>query len=256
MVSLANQGVDKHLADRARKAAAMPEAKFEEQVVRAVKVAVAATKGDAAVVKEARRAQQDVKKNRRAERERELADKIRRCRIRNTASSLPIPNGGSSRGRVTPAWTVLPTTTTRRVHRSHRGSRCPVDRRRRLRTVPVGHRPDLRTRSASWQRGALTTKPYIWGKDKVGTGLWNREKHELLLIGTRGNVPCPAPGTQWNSLIIAPRGKHSVKPECFLDMIERYFPTLPKIELNRRGAPRPGWDAWGMRSRAPPLDAG
>jgi hypothetical protein len=23
------------------------------------------------------------------------------------------------------------------------------------------------------------------------------------------------------------------------------FPNLPKIELNRRGPARPGWDAWG-----------
>jgi N6-adenosine-specific RNA methylase IME4 len=67
----------------------------------------------------------------------------------------------------------------------------------------------------------------------------------LLLIGTRGNVPCPAPGMQRESLIMAPRGEHSAKPERFLEMIEQYFPTLPKIELNRRGAPRPGWDAWG-----------
>jgi len=86
---------------------------------------------------------------------------------------------------------------------------------------------------------------YVWGKDKIGPGYWNREKHELLLIGTRGNIPCPAMGTQWESLIIAPRGEHSAKPECFLEMIEQYFPTLPKIELNRRGPPRPGWDAWG-----------
>ncbi|WP_256375199.1 MULTISPECIES: hypothetical protein [unclassified Bradyrhizobium] len=28
-------------------------------------------------------------------------------------------------------------------------------------------------------------------------------------------------------------------------MIESYFPTLPKIELNRRGPERAGWDAWG-----------
>ena len=95
---------------------------------------------------------------------------------------------------------------------------------------------------------------YVWGKDKVGTGFWNREKHELLLIGTRGNVPCPAPGTQWDSLIMAPRGRHSAKPECFLDMIEQYFPTLPKIELNCRGAPRPGWDAWGNEADAPADD--
>jgi N6-adenosine-specific RNA methylase IME4 len=90
---------------------------------------------------------------------------------------------------------------------------------------------------------------YCWGKDKIGTGYWNREKHELLLIGTRGKIPCPAPGAQWESLIIAPRGKHSEKPECFLEMIETYFPNLPKIELNRRGKPRPGWDAWGNEVR-------
>jgi hypothetical protein len=86
---------------------------------------------------------------------------------------------------------------------------------------------------------------HAWGKDKAGTGYWNREKHELLLIGTRGDIPCPAPGQQWDSLIMAPRGKHSEKPEVFLQMIEEYFPNLPKIELNRRGSPRPGWGAWG-----------
>ena len=30
---------------------------------------------------------------------------------------------------------------------------------------------------------------YVWGKDKIGPGYWNREKHELLLIGARRNVP-------------------------------------------------------------------
>jgi N6-adenosine-specific RNA methylase IME4 len=86
---------------------------------------------------------------------------------------------------------------------------------------------------------------FCWGKYTDGTGYWNREKHELLLIGTRGKVPCPAPGTQWSSLLLAPRGEHSAKPEAFLKMIEQYFPTLPKIELNRRGPARPGWDSWG-----------
>jgi N6-adenosine-specific RNA methylase IME4 len=87
---------------------------------------------------------------------------------------------------------------------------------------------------------------YCWAKDKLSTGRWNRSTHELLLIGTRGKPPCPAPGTQWESMIIkAPKGEHSAKPECFLEMIEGYYPTMPKIELNRRGPPRPGWDAWG-----------
>jgi N6-adenosine-specific RNA methylase IME4 len=86
---------------------------------------------------------------------------------------------------------------------------------------------------------------YCWGKDKQGTGYWNFEQHELLLIGARGKIPCPSPGTQKPSLQIAPRLKHSQKPDLFLAMIEGWYPTLPKIELNRRGAPRQGWDAWG-----------
>jgi N6-adenosine-specific RNA methylase IME4 len=89
-----------------------------------------------------------------------------------------------------------------------------------------------------------------WKKDKVGTGFWYREKHELLLLGTRGKVPCPAPGTQFESLIEAMRGRHSAKPEIFLEMIEKYFPNIPKIELNRRGPARPGWLAWGAEAEA------
>jgi N6-adenosine-specific RNA methylase IME4 len=41
----------------------------------------------------------------------------------------------------------------------------------------------------------------IWAKDKPGAGSWFRNKHELLLVGTRGAFPAPAPGTQWPSLI-------------------------------------------------------
>jgi N6-adenosine-specific RNA methylase IME4 len=92
---------------------------------------------------------------------------------------------------------------------------------------------------------------YCWGKDHISLGRWQRGKHELLLIGTRGVPPCPAPGTQWESLILAPKSEHSAKPECFLEMIEEYFPTLPKIELNRRGPARAGWEAWGAEADVP-----
>jgi N6-adenosine-specific RNA methylase IME4 len=78
----------------------------------------------------------------------------------------------------------------------------------------------------------------------MGTGFWFRIQHEILLVGTKGNVPAPAPGTQWPSVIKAPPGRHSEKPEIFYELIEAYFPTLPKIELNARRA-RPGWDVWG-----------
>jgi N6-adenosine-specific RNA methylase IME4 len=33
-------------------------------------------------------------------------------------------------------------------------------------------------------------------------------------------------------------------------MIEQYYPNVPKIELNRRGKPRPGWEAWGNEAEA------
>jgi N6-adenosine-specific RNA methylase IME4 len=83
-------------------------------------------------------------------------------------------------------------------------------------------------------------------KDRIITGYWNRNRHEHLLLGVRGNVPCPAPGEQWDSVIEMKVGRHSAKPEdAICEMIEAYFPNLPKIELNRRGPARPGWDAWG-----------
>lgn len=85
----------------------------------------------------------------------------------------------------------------------------------------------------------------VWLKDGIITGYWFRGQHELLLVGTRGRVPAPAMGTQFSSVLRGPSGQHSDKPDCQYDVIERYFPSLPKIELNARRA-RPGWDAWGL----------
>jgi hypothetical protein len=44
----------------------------------------------------------------------------------------------------------------------------------------------------------------IWLKDRIGTGYWFRNRHELLLIGTRGTIPAPAPGEQYPSVREAP----------------------------------------------------
>jgi N6-adenosine-specific RNA methylase IME4 len=89
----------------------------------------------------------------------------------------------------------------------------------------------------------------IWDKVHIGTGYWFRNRHELLLVGTKGAIPAPAMGDQFGSVLTIARKEHSAKPEQFLEMIEEYFPTLPKIELNRRGPPRPGWDAWGNEAQ-------
>ena len=88
----------------------------------------------------------------------------------------------------------------------------------------------------------------IWNKQTMGTGFWFRNIHELLLVGTRGHPPAPAMGDQVTSIMSVEKTAHSAKPEIFLELIEQMFPTLPKIELNRRGAARPGWDAWGLET--------
>ncbi len=113
-------------------------------------------------------------------------------------------------------------------------------------TVPM--LPEALQVMARW--GFTYRSQFCWAKDRAGLGRWNRNRHELLLLGTRGSPPCPAPGTQWDSLITAPLGRHSEKPENFHRLIEDYFPTLPKIELNARQS-RPGWDAWGFEAEAP-----
>lgn len=91
----------------------------------------------------------------------------------------------------------------------------------------------------------------VWGKRREGKGRGPgyifTDESELLLYATRGNVPAPAPGTQWPSLIIAPVGRHSAKPDRFYELIESYFPSIPKIELNAR-ARRPGWEVWGAEA--------
>ena len=96
---------------------------------------------------------------------------------------------------------------------------------------------------AAWGFDYVTN--VVLNKDRIGTGYWFRNRHEHLLLGVRGKVPCPAPGEQWESVIEMTVGRHSEKPVEICEMIEAYFPNLPKIELNRRGPPREGWTAWG-----------
>jgi N6-adenosine-specific RNA methylase IME4/ParB-like chromosome segregation protein Spo0J len=83
-----------------------------------------------------------------------------------------------------------------------------------------------------------------WIKDRQGTGYWTRNKHELLLIATKGKVPAPAMGTQPPSVIELPLGRHSEKPALFADMISTLYPTTPKLEMFARMG-RVGWDVIG-----------
>jgi N6-adenosine-specific RNA methylase IME4 len=90
----------------------------------------------------------------------------------------------------------------------------------------------------------------VWAKDKPGLGQWVRQEHELLLIGRKGSFPPPAEKLRVGSVLKAPLGRLGEKPEIVLELIERWWPDAPKIELFARGRPRPGWTAWGNEVKA------
>jgi N6-adenosine-specific RNA methylase IME4 len=85
----------------------------------------------------------------------------------------------------------------------------------------------------------------VWVKPSIGLGGLVRYRHEELLIATRGRLTGPAPGARPDSVIEAKRGRHSEKPSCVYELIERMYPHTRKLELYARGAPHKGWHAWG-----------
>jgi len=89
----------------------------------------------------------------------------------------------------------------------------------------------------------------VWVKPAIGMGIWVRHRHELLLIGRRGGFPAPDEADRPDSVLEAPRGRHSEKPACVYELIERMYPQASKLELFARGQ-RPGWSAWGNEVEA------
>lgn len=76
----------------------------------------------------------------------------------------------------------------------------------------------------------------------VGMGYWTRQNAELCLVAKRGRpMRCAKAVT---SVIIAPRGVHSVKPAIVRDHIVRIAGDVPRIELFARHKTA-GWDIWG-----------
>lgn len=90
---------------------------------------------------------------------------------------------------------------------------------------------------------------FVWVKDRIGTGYWNRNKHEILLVGVKGSIPAPDASDRSDSVIDAPVNEHSEKPIEFLEMVEEWFPTLPKLEMFARRT-RPGWASHGNEVEA------
>lgn len=190
---------------------------------------------------------QFLKKNRRTARERELSIKIEALPMKRYGLILADPEWrfepySRETGMDRAADNHYPTSTTEIIASRPIGLIAAEDSTLALwATVPM--LPQALFVMESW--GFEYKSGLVWVKDKIGTGYWFRNQHELLLIGTRGSVPAPAMGDQFPSVVYSPTIEHSAKPEHVLEILESYFPNIPKIELNRRGPPRKGWDAWG-----------
>ena len=86
---------------------------------------------------------------------------------------------------------------------------------------------------------------FVWVKDKIGMGYYCRNKHEILLVATKGNMPPPSPKNRYASVIIASRGEHSKKPEIVYEMIEKMYPKGKYLELFAR-TKRDKWQGFGL----------
>lgn len=236
--TLAEAGIDKNLAHEGRKLGALSEREFEKAVI---------TARDAvgSVIKTALR--NDDKSERRATREAELAAKQR---------AMPDERYGVI--YADPPWRFEPFSRDTGMDRAA-DNHYPTMDIAAITALEVPAAPDcvlflwatvpmLPQALAVMSTWGFTYKSnFIWVKNKAGTGFWSKNKHELLLIGTRGNIPAPAPGDQFESVLVAARGTHSAKPFGFREMIEEMFPTLPRIELFAREK-FAGWDAWGFEA--------
>lgn len=249
--SLADRGVDKNLAQRARSLFAMPEPKFEREVVKVRRLASAAAEGDREIVLAAKAERHASARARRAERETAVAGKI-----------MALPDKKYGVIYADPEWKFETyNDETGKLEASadlhYTTSSLEEIKLRDVQSIAADDCVLFLWATAPMIEAALEVmeawgfeykSQVIWKKDKGGTGYWFINWHELLLVGTQGNIPAPAQGSQWPSVIEAARRRHSEKPDRFYELIEDYYPNIPKIELNARGARREGWDVWGFEA--------
>lgn len=76
---------------------------------------------------------------------------------------------------------------------------------------------------------------------QIGLGQYLRGAHEICLFGVRGPTAIPAKAPA--SAVLAPRTRHSKKPDAAFALIEQASPG-PRLEMFAREE-RPGWDVWG-----------
>jgi N6-adenosine-specific RNA methylase IME4 len=257
--SLEERNVNKNLAQDARKAKAMPEDKWEAQLAKITRIAVASTENVEAVIKQIRAELVAAK----------LENRKRRHQIIRAAS---MTDAATIAGQcfpliyADPAW-LFKTYTPAGGMRSP-DEHYPTMTDDEIADYAIGKRP---IREIAYKDAALflwctssniplalrvmeawgfTFKASaVWVKDKQGTGQVFRNWHEVLLYGSRGNMPGPLYLPP--SVLNYPRGKHSEKPPEIRAEIEKmypYFDETSRLELFARGHVK-GWTTYGYEAK-------
>jgi N6-adenosine-specific RNA methylase IME4 len=257
ILSLAKQGVDKNLADRARKAAAMTEQQFEASIARAIKLAIASIESANEVIKAAREEALRSKLQNRARRHEE---------IRSAATSSPhLEHRRFPLIYVDPPWHF-------QTYTPAGGGRAPDNHYPTLSDdeiidftidgrpmCEVAHKDaalflwctssNIRLALQVMESWGFTFKASaVWVKDKQGTGLIFRNWHEVLLYGSRGKMPGPTHIPP--SVFHFARGRHSAKPPEIRLLTEKMYPSFDassRLELFARGH-IDGWTTFGLES--------
>lgn len=81
------------------------------------------------------------------------------------------------------------------------------------------------------------------GRLRIGMGRYVRNAHETCLVAARGRASSLVRDHSVPSVLFAPRGRHSAKPDQFYELVER-LAHGPYSELFARRR-RPGWQCFG-----------
>lgn len=105
--------------------------------------------------------------------------------------------------------------------------------------------PNVCAIARAWGFEPKTVLTWVKNENGAGMGFFFRGDTEHVLFCVRGTLPI-APATRASTVFRGKRGRHSQKPEAFLDLVERVSPG-PYLELFARRN-RFGWDTWGNES--------
>lgn len=96
---------------------------------------------------------------------------------------------------------------------------------------------EYKTIGFNWIKTNKKSESLFWGM-----GNWTRSNSELCLLGVKGKPKRQSASV--HSVVLAPIGKHSKKPDIIRDKIVELCGDVPRIELFARNATT-GWDVWG-----------